>query len=418
MKKIFLLSKVFFQKKVLLKSLLNCLLKLVIILFIIIMTLVPIINYQFATDGYQYGTYDVKVSDCSEYTFNKLENDPNVTSIIGISGPLLGSSISKGNKHVTGRAVAVYDDNFNMLRKTVLADELFIKKNEKLMGHENAMLLSYSFMLNLNADIGDVITLDAQDDDQNLKYVLAGVFKESVSWTSMGGTSIIVLGAAHDGALLDFMDDILKSRLYGTVYLNFKDKQAGVSNINANYYRDFNLYRKYGENYLEEASDDELQAAKSDALDRAELLRVQQLSFKYSESPYQKSYAYFFIPIGMAMICLLTIQENNKKIQLGLKSIAILCITGVSKLYIFFSFLFDSFIKMSLLQVLAIYIFQIIHIKQEMYPPADLLLRYTVLYILSILIASAISAFISVKKIGEEEIMATLNDEDIQEDLL
>jgi hypothetical protein len=55
---------------------------------------------------------------------------------------------------------------------------------------------------------------------------------------------------------------------------------------------------------------------------------------------------------------------------------------------------------------------------QEIYTPSDLMLGYTLLYIFSILIASVISAHISIKKLGEEHIMAALNDEDIQEDLL
>ena len=414
MKKLHMLRKVFFTKKSLLLLLLNSTLKFAIVFLIIIFTLAPILNYHFSTDAYQYAKFDAIVSDCSVYTFNKFKSDPNITGLVGISGPLLGTSISKGKNQVNGKAVAVYDNNFDALREYILTDKLFIKKDEKLMKRDNAMLLSYSYMLELNANIGDVITLDGE----NFEYVLAGVFSESVSWTSMAGVSIIVLGDAHNGALLDFMDEILGSRLYGTVYLSFKDKVTGLNEINESYYRDFGLYKKYGENYLEDATEDELFLAKGGAKVRTKQLRNLQLSFKYSESAYDKSYAFFIIPIGMIMISLLTIQENNKKIQLGLKPISILCISGISRKYIFSYFLLDSFITMSLLQVLAIYLSNLFFRSQELYAPNSMLIKYAILFILSILFASAISSSISLKKIGEGQIMAALNDEDIQEDLL
>lgn len=414
MRKFFLLNKVFLTRKTLIYSFLNSILKFIIILFIIIFTLVPIINYQFATDGYQYGKYDVMVSESSEYTYNKFVKDSNVKSLIGLSGQLPGSTIYKGSKQVTGSAILVYDNDFNVLREILLTDDLFIRKDERLMERDDAILLSYSYMLALDASIGDVIRFD----EENLEYVLAGVYKESVSWTSMAGISIIVLADSHKGVLLNLMDEILGGRLYGAIFMCFHDKQAGIDNINANYYRDFRLYKAYGENYLEEAPEEELLMLKSPSIVRTEHLKKMELSFKYSESPYQKSYAYFITPIGMLMIYLLTIQENNKRIQLGLKSIAILSINGVSKLYIFIYLLFDSFIKMSILQILALWISQLIFIAQDMYTPADLLIKYTMLYIFSIFLASAISAFVSMRKIGDEHLMATLSDEDIQEDLL
>ena len=117
------------------------------------------------------------------------------------------------------------------------------------------------------------------------------------------------------------------------------------------------------------------------------------------------------------MVCLLTVQENNKRIQLGLKPVAILSISGISKMHIFLYFLFDSFIKTSILQLLTIYITLLICRAQEIYTPSDLMLGYTLLYIFSILIASVISAHISIKKLGGTY-NGGIKREDIQEDLL
>ena len=83
----------------------------------------------------------------------------------------------------------------------------------------------------------------------------------------------------------------------------------------------------------------------------------------------------------------------------GVEAVAILSISGISKMHIFLYFLFDSFIKTSILQLLTIYITLLIFRAQEIYTPSDLMLGYTLLYIFSILIASVISAHISIKKL-------------------
>ncbi len=408
MTRMILLGRVFFSRKSALLSMLNNLLKLIIFFFIILFSIMPIVRYQYTIDKLLYSNYDALVQGCSEHMYSRFDKDANVTGLVAIT-TTMSSTLVHGSNRTTTRLAAVYDDNLDALTEYVLTDELFVKKDDSLMNKSNALLLSYWTSKNIKADIGDVVRIE----DLDLEYVLAGIYSDSYS-----NASAIVLGSSHEGKAAKFFDNLLKGRLYGTVYLKFEDIKAGLDDIDDNYYRDFPLYRKYGENYLVEAADDELLQAKSSAQIRTEQLRRTELSFKYSDSPFDKSYAYYIIPIGMMMVCLLTVQENNKRIQLGLKPVAILSISGISKMHIFLYFLFDSFIKTSILQLLTIYITLLIFRAQEIYTPSDLMLGYTLLYIFSILIASVISAHIIIKKLGEEHIMAALNDEDIQEDLL
>lgn len=405
-----ILSRVFKTEKSLkniLYLVLHSLLMIVLISYVVYNILSPGVYYRDKMGGYLYSNFDVRLYNCTEQTYKRVADSENIESILSTTYTIGGAKITKGNKEVSSNLMPIYSNSLDILNDIVITSTLFVKKDDKLLKKQDAIVIALETSVLLDADIGDKVDLGVYGE-----YTVAGIFENSVAWNVTPLISSMVL---YNNAIADVFNKsselMSMENMRGLIYIRFKDKELGRKHVNENYIFDIQLFKMYGEDYLNKADEKEIERFRGGGDWRDELLEQADLTMS-SSFTYNAKTLVLITGFGIMCMCILLIHESSKKINQNMKQIAILSTCGLSKKNIFIYFAFTLFIKQVIIQSIVIYLYKnvlMLKIANGTYVANDLILRFIPLFLLAIIFSALASGFFAVKKVGSKSLLQSLN---------
>lgn len=405
--RLLLIRRVMLSKKNIINSIIHKFLLFITLLFLLFFILLPIVKKHYISAPYKYPTYDVELSECSMYQYDKIAENENTNSIIGFAGPDITNVELSYKENVWNSTVfSLKSKSFNDLDKTPFVSKFMISINYNIINNnENVVMISKYCAEKTKAKVGDKVTLKLMD--IKYEYIVGAIYETCVS-THLSPTNLSPVIVLYKGAVKEFIENRSSYSYYSEVYVNFKDKEKGKKFILDNYYLDQLLYKKYGEDYMLKANPRELESRKDG-------YEFRQIKFRerIGASVYTPT---FMISVGTlfsAAILMLLIHEKSKIIKLASKSIGILASCGCQKSSFFWYFYVTSLIEQTILFTLSLLIIKPLLFNNYLtYLPWNLLIQYIPYLICVILLSSLIISLISLNLIRKDKIMSTVNEQE------
>lgn len=325
----------------------SLLLSIFIILYVFNMIFGNVIVKHNYTDGYQYTDYDVRLENTIDwYITDYLAGQFEIEDYLMISTCYMDFELRAGeNSTKDFNYIAVLpSDSFDKMRNMIMHDELVRDCDEALLKQKDAMALSFGQAYLLEVGIGDKVEFNKQ------VYTVALIYEMPAAFTYEDSFCAYVRAEAVDGYDTLFQDDHGVS----ITYLKFseKDRDRGLTYIHDHYYKQNGLYARYGNNFMSLATEEEMEAQRSQAY---KLPDVEYGIAMYSLRSNLIRLTTYTI-LGVLLVVTLQIYENHKQLMINCKRYAIYRVLGYSRKRFFFNRFVKALLYGSVTCVSAIFI--------------------------------------------------------------
>ena len=284
------------------------------------------------TDGYKYVDYDVRLANTIDwYVTDYLAEQFEIEDYLMISTCYMDFELRAGEKSTKDfNFIAVLpSDSFDKMRKMIMHDELVRDCDEDLLKQEDAMALSASQAYLLAVDVGDKVEFNQRT------YTVALIYDAAVYFTYEDSFCAYVRAEAVDGYDTLFQNDPGVS----ITYLKFseRDKDRALTYIRDHYYQQHSLYNRYGDDFLNLATEEEIAEERMQAYNLPDVAYGIAMYSMRSDLIQLTTYTIS----GVLLVMALQIYENHKQLMINCKRYAIYRVLGYSRK----RFFFNRFIK-------------------------------------------------------------------------
>lgn len=326
------------------KRLLHHISTFILIFFLFSYIFYYITNINMQAGSLKYADYDAHIVAISGAQAREIRNYDYVDKYVSyalINGCDMRTEESKINVSLN----VIWGENLANVDYTPLAPKLILDRDENLVNNNsiNPVLLMCNQAKQLKVEVGDKITIDMLDN--SMEYTVAGIYSDAAG-SSVGGDDNAFVSLNE--SLLDWLFKVEEKSdphakredvACNQGYIKFNDLEKGHEFIN-NFYSDLDLSWKYGDDWPEKATEEELNNAKG--------------SYTYRDRQYKvvlnnmsDSYARVICIVGLGFLALILFMswEQNKKITMTMQSISVLIASGCRKIAIFIYFFSTTLLK-------------------------------------------------------------------------
>lgn len=315
-----------------------------------------IVFIDHCTAVYKYSKYDAEIINISPHQSRQIKGYDFVDNFITYIDISHVKLINSTDDSSLGTLLKVFRSNsYKDIDYTPFSQELVVESDFNLLNNTdvNPIFLSEIVAKELNLKVGDKVIADFSD--MMIEYTLIATYEEVLR--SSGNSGCVFLTDSLQDWLLegdrkinpdfDRDDEVLS---HG--YITFNDKNKGHEFLK-NFYSDIVLYEQYGEDWLNKASDKELEYNIGEYF-------LRDIEYKVKLKNLSDDFNRVVILLLFALLALVIfiVREQNKVISSTIQAISILIANGCRKMGFFVYFLVTTFVKYFIYFFMAMMVFK------------------------------------------------------------
>ncbi len=347
-------------------------------------------QFKYGTRYLEHQNWDICITTSSDRIpidkFNEIVSQENIITKASFY-PRIQSNVSLNNKISKDVGIGTLaDDSLDSLFHTLLPQETLMSYDKKLMSRKDAVVLPHSVAMEINAKVGDTVSIHALKTDEMHDFVLAAIYNDK---TYMPFFKAVVLSGSFPS--LETEPD------YSIIFVDIRDMNTALKEI--------------------EKLKKDLEGSRHDNASR----RTNKIWLEYRESQLQlelslkvfneKSIA-FLTFFSISSLCLLFFNEKRKSLIVNRKAFGVLSAFEMKRIHYFTYMFASSYISQTFAFIVAALILNIF-----VYNPLDSfyftrnLAELSPFFALAFAITSMVVAFLALWLIRKEKLMEALNQE-------
>jgi len=446
MRAYYLIYKTLYSKQQIVKSLLHFIALFIIIFYILDNFYGMYSNYVFFTGPYRYGKFDAIVYDSTEKDFESQFTKENIAEIIPLSTSLLDCKFLYGSNEyfdelspsTTCNIAGYYGTSLEPVTDTVLSG-CTIKKNDKLLAADDAILLSDAIAMRIKADVGDTVALKCYtsvteteeegffkyhfDSDQEYRFKIAAVYQTNM----ISARAVLKISALKEIVTESYPERENQENVFQSffqTYVTFYDIEKGIPELERYIPTDTMVFQKYGEDWKEHIGDfykndmtyDDYASSvlQSGNDNRKYELRKVKLAYAEKNTVVDFSVILFQTILSTAAVSLLFINQDYKSLKLNRKNFGILSSFGMQRSKLFFYIFTRSLFKQILIFVLSYFVMYALflyHASPETgHVFNDFVMRHSyVPLVIGAFVSSAASGYFAIHMVSKTKMLEALS---------
>ncbi|MGI6529743.1 MAG: hypothetical protein ACOX3J_08675 [Clostridia bacterium] len=278
------------------------------------------------------------------------------------------------------------NDSLDSLFHTLLPQETLMSYDKKLMSRKDAVVLPHSVAMEIDAKVGDTVSVHALLTDEIHDFVLTAIYNDNTYMPFF--KAVVLSGSFHS---LETEPD------YSIIFVDFRDMNTALKEI--------------------EKLKKDLEGNRHDNSSR----RTSNIRLEYRESQLQlelswrvfdeKSIA-FLTFFSISSLCLLFFNEKRKSLIVNRKAFGVLSAFGMKRIHYFTYMFASSFISQIFAFIVAALILNIfVYDSMDSFYFTRNIVELSPFFALAFVITSMVVAFLALWLIRKEKLMEALNQE-------
>ena len=375
--------------KSLFKKVISLISVIIIFIFIINNMFLYLLDKHETVGGYKYSKYDIAIREVYRDNYNEkiLKECPYIEN--SLRAFYISAAINSEDTSV----LMIDSNSLTDVLDTVIPRKLFIDYSSRLIKEDNSILISYSVARQSKIKVGDIVEFLGKD----LK--VAGIFESCVNKVVKGGAVVCWDGEVPKGMQnreYNFFD------FYSVVYIGLSDYDKGIKYFENNYYKQKDLYVKYGG----KATPELIEKLKIDAYS------LREVSYSIELDGYNKRINFvknsFYIALCLIALFTICIYDSYSHAKANEVKAGILRILGCKRRTLFMFYFSRSVLQQFIMVVISIVVMKNI---TSSYISNALILSWIGVFLIIILTSALLSSVFSMFRLSDSNLTIKLTEE-------